>query len=45
MITILGFVKSQVGKGIVNTDHWDNVNSILDVKVHEAIMTFDAEVG
>lgn len=44
MITVLTFIKCEISKGIINPNHWNNVDAILDVKIHEAIMTFDREV-
>ncbi len=44
MITVLTFIKSEISKGEVHPNDWNDIDTVLDVKIHEAIMTFDREV-
>jgi hypothetical protein len=44
MVTVLTLIKSEVCQRVVHPNDWYDIDTILDIKIHEAIMTFDREV-
>jgi hypothetical protein len=44
MIAVLTLIKSEVGQRVVHPNDRNDVDTVLNVKIHEAIVTLDREV-